>query len=557
MSSSEPGSSQPQQPMPSTMVINLLTCTGMEMGYIHSPMSWILEEYSAEQNEDKHSTCYRVQYYGNFDLTSDDILDLGFDRFSDKLCYSLQPPLVEAIVSMIMGLQSALLSAASLLSERDLIFQVVPKQMFMNVLHGTNNVHLLYTAWTGLRKPLEHGDQFLFKYADQYRLGERPQSPMSTDAGLYEQLEEIKDPANRIRCSLQTIPSHRTILEEQGAELLAEGEKRWEHIVPPNKSLRPAFSSYSERPVKPKAQCEQALELAMCKVETPAFANTFNFGRRTSIPKSTPLPPTIFMNIRTPFKSPMGSFFEILSTVRPVYSTYDFGQSISTNFPQRTHVANPVLSILEEGEMTKEVWEVTDILQNQEELEEGESKPYEDKGKSHAPYEYPSAHISPVPSMPSIRRLAQSNPTDPDPYPDPPSGSENDDDRSHHSSPQSQTSLRVLFETSSPIRPLPLSPPPPLSPSNPGSDNEDDDNNRGHRGKSGGGQSGSSAGVFPCSLIGNCVPPRVTQSHKTWTIHSNILLYREEMYFLYISTKCCLFFWLLNWHELVYWVKIK
>lgn len=79
MSSSEPGPSQPRQPMPLTTVINPLTCTSMEMGYIHSPMSWILEEYSAEQNENEHSTRYRVQYYGNFDLTSDDILDLGFD----------------------------------------------------------------------------------------------------------------------------------------------------------------------------------------------------------------------------------------------------------------------------------------------------------------------------------------------------------------------------------------------------------------------------------------------------------------------------------------------
>ncbi len=256
---------------------------------------------------------------------------------------------------MIMGLQSALLLAASLLSEREVIFQVDPKQMFMNVLHRTNNVHLLYMAWTGLRKRLERGDQFLFKYADQYCLGERPQLPMSTDARLYKQLEEIKDPANRIRRSLQIIPSHRTILEKQGTELLAEGEEQWECIVPPNKSLRLAFSSYPERPVKPKAQCEQALELATHKVETPAFANTFNFRRRTSILKNTPLPLTISMNIRTPFKSPIGSFFKILSTVRPVYSMYYFRQSISTHFPQQMHMANPVLSILEEGEMMKEV----------------------------------------------------------------------------------------------------------------------------------------------------------------------------------------------------------
>ncbi len=113
-----------------------------------------------------------------------------------------------------MGLQSAILSTASLLSEREVIYQVDPKQMFMNVLHGTNNIHLLYATWTGLRKRLECGDHFLFKYADQYCLGQRPQSPTSTDARLYDQLEETKDPATRIRQSLKTIPSHRTMLEE-------------------------------------------------------------------------------------------------------------------------------------------------------------------------------------------------------------------------------------------------------------------------------------------------------------------------------------------------------
>ncbi|KAK0236487.1 hypothetical protein EDD85DRAFT_791785 [Armillaria nabsnona] len=228
MSSSQPGPLVPRQPQPSTSVINPLMCTSMEMGYVHSPMVQIIEEYSAERNKDDHSTRYRVQYYSNFDLTSDDVQDLGFDHFTDRPRYSLQPVLVEAVIPTIMCLQSALLSAALLLSEREVIFQVDPKQMFMNVLHGTNNVHLLYTAWTGLRRHLEHEDRFLFKYTDQYRL----------NAGLYNRLDKVKDPADRIRRSLRSIPSHRAILAEQGAELLAEGEDGWERIVPPNKSFR-------------------------------------------------------------------------------------------------------------------------------------------------------------------------------------------------------------------------------------------------------------------------------------------------------------------------------
>lgn len=122
MSSSQPGPSQPWQLTPLSMVINPLTCISMEMSYTHSPMACILEKYSAECSKDDHSAYYRVQYYGNFNLTSNDILDLGFDQFSDRLGYSLQPPLIKAIVSTIIRLQSALLSAASLLSEREVIF---------------------------------------------------------------------------------------------------------------------------------------------------------------------------------------------------------------------------------------------------------------------------------------------------------------------------------------------------------------------------------------------------------------------------------------------------
>ncbi len=60
MSSSQPGLSQPQQLTPLSIVINLLTHTSMEMGYTHSPMAHILEEYSAEHSKDNHSTYYRV-----------------------------------------------------------------------------------------------------------------------------------------------------------------------------------------------------------------------------------------------------------------------------------------------------------------------------------------------------------------------------------------------------------------------------------------------------------------------------------------------------------------
>ncbi len=61
----------------------------MEMGYMHSPIAQIIKEYSIEKNEDNYSTYYQVQYYDNFNFSTDNILDLEFGQFSNRSCYSL------------------------------------------------------------------------------------------------------------------------------------------------------------------------------------------------------------------------------------------------------------------------------------------------------------------------------------------------------------------------------------------------------------------------------------------------------------------------------------
>ncbi len=166
MSSHGAGPSQPWESLVSFLPINLLMQIGMEIGYVHSLMAQIIEKYDTDRSENDHLTQYRVQYYSNFNLTSDDIQDLGFDYFVMRPWYSLKPPLIKAVVSTIMGLQSALLFATSLLTERETIFQVDAKQMFINILHRTNNIHLSNMAWTGLRNWLQRGKMFLFKYSN-------------------------------------------------------------------------------------------------------------------------------------------------------------------------------------------------------------------------------------------------------------------------------------------------------------------------------------------------------------------------------------------------------
>ncbi len=207
----------------------------MERGYIRSPMAQLITEYSTQQSEESQSMEFQVKYYSNFDLTSDDVQDLGFECFLDTPHYSLQPSLLEIVVTTVTELQTALTLAASLLIERSTIYLVNSQQMYIWTLTGTNNVHLLNAAWNRLQQHLDRGEQFLYKYINQYKLGEHPQS--STDSGLYNPLESIQSPAGQIRTAMCTIPSHWSVLTERGAELLDEQEEQWEHIVAPNKSF--------------------------------------------------------------------------------------------------------------------------------------------------------------------------------------------------------------------------------------------------------------------------------------------------------------------------------
>ncbi len=282
-----------------------------------------------------------------------------------------------------MELQSALLAAASLLTEREKIFQIDPKELFMNVLHRTNNVHLLNAAWTGLRNCLNRGDQFLYKYAEQYCIGLAPQSLASTNSELYDQLDDIKDPSWKIQNALCNISSHRVILSERGAELLDEDEERWECIILPNKSLHMAFRSYPERSPchKETPLTEDNLLKSSEEKEPSADPNNSQKGPVNSsslemaIQLLAPIPtrqtrtdtPLTFaseisMNIPTPFKSSSHQFFDFTPPFTGNFQTYDFGPSISIGLQQGQKHRDARLSTVEENSAELEEKEVSGIL---------------------------------------------------------------------------------------------------------------------------------------------------------------------------------------------------
>lgn len=134
----------------------------------------------------------------------------------------------------------------------------------------------------------------------------------------------------------------------------------------------------------------------------------------------------------------------------------------------------------------KEEREVTDILQNEENVQQDRvdmtTRSYEDKGKGHVmPFEYPSITcISPILSSTSTRSSILLPPEDAEPDPDPSSsGSENHDGWSRGISCSQSSQGDHLNETSSLPHPPPPSPPPPSSPPNSDSNNKEDNDNQG------------------------------------------------------------------------------
>ncbi|KAK0435942.1 uncharacterized protein EV420DRAFT_1487736 [Desarmillaria tabescens] len=444
MSNNHPESSSARPFRSAGPYIAHITRTGMQEGFKNSPMFKILTDYNAEHNEVKNSTKYRVMYYSNFDLSPVDIQDLGFNRFADRPRYSLQPAMITAVSSTVMELQSFILSTASLLAERDIIYQIDPSQMFMNVLHGTNNIHLLNAAT----------------------------------------LEGYKDPSMRIYQSLHILPSQRQVLTNEGCATLDKGETRWEELIPPSIPLKKAFSSTN--PERNPASSMRSRESSASSLRVSRSTQPGELGqvREEKKEKSeleaqdTKLIPTktwvqtqkmasfkplsiassISMNIHTPFKSTAREFFNSPSTLASsLFKEFDLGgPSISTDFPRRLQGLGSKLPVVEEINSNDEEQEVDHLLRPQEfSIEESQESSVElgfsggnqSKGKEKAVFVYPStsnvppsyntfewgassspkprsAHISPVPSTISPVASPSKLPTNPG------SSSDSEDDSS-------------------------------------------------------------------------------------------------------------------------------
>ncbi|KAK0214719.1 hypothetical protein EDD85DRAFT_798815 [Armillaria nabsnona] len=94
---------------------------------------------------------------------------------------------------------------------------VDPKNVFLDVLNGTDNVRLLNAAWKGLSRCLRRGHCFVVKYMNEFERRIRVLSPVSTIIGAYDDGTLDLEPEDRLLNALKTIPSHNRELSLTGS----------------------------------------------------------------------------------------------------------------------------------------------------------------------------------------------------------------------------------------------------------------------------------------------------------------------------------------------------
>ena len=202
-----------------------------EGGYEGSPMDRIIRQYKEDSSDDEISTQQRVATLSaKNSLLRSDIVEVRGSETS----YALRPALLEDTVQIINELQVFLERTSALVPERTSFFKVDPKDTFTSILRESSDVSQLRAAWMGLVRRLTLAQENLKKYELQYRSplrGENvimPTSPVSTDVGIYEALDDVEDLDSRLKYIYENVPHHQDQI--QSSELLRDGSA-WSTIL--------------------------------------------------------------------------------------------------------------------------------------------------------------------------------------------------------------------------------------------------------------------------------------------------------------------------------------
>lgn len=183
---------------------------------------------------------------------------------SRERSYTLRLALLDGVTQVVNELQIFLERTSALIPERTSFFKVDPRDTFL-ILRESSDISQLRAAWMGLVRRLTLAQENLEKYERQYRSPlqgeniEMSTSPVSTDIGIYEAIEEEGDANFCMKYIYENVPHHQDQI--RSPELLRDGSS-WSSILsPPENTSRTSqtrLPPIAEQPSEELGQKEQS-----------------------------------------------------------------------------------------------------------------------------------------------------------------------------------------------------------------------------------------------------------------------------------------------------------
>ena len=171
-------------------------------------MARLIAQYKASSDDDVSTYQRAVNLSSKKSLLRNEIVE---NRGSQK-SYALHASLLGEVSQVVNELQVFLERTSTLIPERDSYFKVDPRDIFLSILRESSDIGQIHAAWMGLSKRLTLAQENLVKYEKQYRSplpGENvamPTSPISTDVGIYDAMEDLDDLDLRLRYFYDNVP---------------------------------------------------------------------------------------------------------------------------------------------------------------------------------------------------------------------------------------------------------------------------------------------------------------------------------------------------------------
>ena len=319
-------------------------------------MSRLIAQYKAYSDDDISTQQRATNLSSKKSLLQSEIVERkGFQK-----CYSLHPSLLKDVEQIVNELQIFLERSSTLIPERSSYFKVDPRDTFLNILRESSDMGQIHAAWIGLSRRLTLAQENLVKYEMQYRSplqGENVvmlTSPVSTDVGIYEAIEDLDDLDLRLRHLYDNVPHHQDQIKSP--QKLRDGSS-WEDILSlPNVAQRvtqeklPTIVEFSGEELEPQedsAKKKGKRRITDEFISPPSSPRVLNVGYGTPFksssqfftrPGGVPLPPpeiTSQQNVLLGLGLPHTPAFENIATSKDNYQP----TRVSTQI--RSRASNP------------------------------------------------------------------------------------------------------------------------------------------------------------------------------------------------------------------------